>query len=635
MLPNQQNGMDPQDQRNFIIAMALMIVFVFGYQAFVLDPAAERANAAREAAAAEAAEAGPTDRVDATTPGADSVDVAGTAAPAVPESIEDALTSADRIAFDMNRVDGSILLKTSEIDDLNLKDHYKTVAREEELRLLRPRTTLEGKTSGYSATWNWSVLNEGNAEYYNVLRDQDAWAASTDEIGAGETVTLNFERGGIALQRVISIDENYLFSFQDTITNNSARAFTLSPNGHVRRYGAWKDFLEETDPGSSRKMGLAHQGLIGVFDNRLTMRNYKNLSKNKGIKDADGVGFRSAEEGGWIGLTDMYWMAALIPEQGRSFRAKVEQKENLLELVVDAQDVQVAPGETVTITNQIFAGAKEYNVVREYKDGGVPRFDDSIDWGNILYYITRPFFALLNWLKTQIGSFGWAILALTMIVRAPLIPLYNQSYKSMAKMKKLAEPMKEIQERFKADPQRRQQEVMKLYQREKANPLAGCIPILFTIPVFFALYKTLYVTIEMRHTAFWFIGDLSAPDPTAIGNLFGLLPWAAADVKAIPLLGFVIGIGILPILYGVTMAAIQALSPPPPDPTQRTIMMALPFVFMFVFGGFAAGLVLYWVWSNFLSLFQQYFIMRRNGVETQFDKLIKRLIGRGSSTPAE
>ncbi len=632
MLPNQQNGMDPQDQRNFIIAMALMIVFVFGYQAFVLDPAAERAAEQREAAAAEA---GITETVDPALP---ATDVVAETTPSVPESIEAALTGTERVSFDMSRVDGSFLLKTAEIDDLNLKDHYKTVEREEELRLMRPRTTLEGKTSGYSATWNWSVLNDAdpqNPTYFQVLRPEDSWAASTDAITNGESVTLSFERGGLAIQRVISIDENYMFTFQDTITNNSARDFTLSPNGYVRRYGAWKDFLEETDPGSSRKMGLAHQGLIGVFDNSLTLRNYKNLAKNKGIKDADQTGFRAAEDGGWIGLTDMYWMAALIPEQGRTWRSRVEQKENLLELVVDAQDVQIPAGQSVTITNQIFAGAKEYNVVRGYKADGVPRFDDSIDWGNILYYITRPFFALLNWLKTQIGSFGWAILALTVIVRAPLIPLYNQSYKSMAKMKKLAEPMKEIQERFKADPQRRQQEVMKLYQREKANPLAGCVPILFTIPVFFALYKTLYVTIEMRHTAFWFIGDLSAPDPTAIGNLFGLLPWAAADVKAIPLLGFVIGIGILPILYGVTMAAIQALSPPPPDPTQRTIMMALPFVFMFVFGGFAAGLVLYWVWSNLLSLFQQYFIMRRNGVETQFDKLIKRLIGRGSSTPAE
>ncbi|MEM9055744.1 MAG: membrane protein insertase YidC, partial [Pseudomonadota bacterium] len=203
-------------------------------------------------------------------------------------------------------------------------------------------------------------------------------------------------------------------------------------------------------------------------------------------------------------------------------------------------------------------------------------------------------------------------------------------------MKKLAEPMKEISERFKADPQRRQQEIMKLYQREKANPLAGCVPILFTIPVFFALYKTLYVTIEMRHTPFLWLPDLSAPDTLVIGNLFGLIPWASAqDIHSMGLLSFVLGVGVLAIAYAVTMAGIQALSPPPPDPTQRTIMMALPFVFMFVFAGFASGLVIYWVWSNILSLCQQYYIMRRNGVETELDKLAKRLLGRESSTPAE
>ena len=619
----QQQGMDPEDQRNFIIAMALMLAFVFLYQIFIVNPEQEARREAQERAALEDPEILPLSP-ESELPSADQT----------PVTVEEALADTARVTFDADRIDGSILLASSEIDDLNLKDHYKTIAREEELRLLRPRTTLEGETSGYTATWNWAVLNEAQAQYYDVLRPQDAWTASTDAIRSGETVTLNFERGGIALERVISIDENYMFSFQDTITNTTDRAFTLSPNGYVRRYGAWKDFLEATDPGSSTKMGLAHQGLIGVFDTRFTMRNYKNLSQNKGIKDADGTGFRAAETGGWVGLTDMYWMAALVPEQGRSFRARTEQRENLLELFVDGQDVQVEPGQTLTVTNQIFAGAKEYDVVREYEAAGIPRFDDSIDWGNILYYITRPFFALLNWLQGQLGSFGLAILALTLLIKVPLIPLYNQSYKSMAKMKKLAEPMKEIQERFKADPQRRQQEVMKLYQREKANPLAGCLPILMTIPVFFALYKVLYVTIEMRHTPFLYISDLSAPDPTAIGNLFGLLPIAAADIKAIPLLGFIIGIGILPILYGVTMAGIQALSPPPPDPTQRTIMMALPFVFMFVFGGFAAGLVLYWVWSNILSLMQQYFIMRRNGVETELDKLIKRLLG-GAQSPAE
>lgn len=614
MLPNQQNGMDPQDQRNFIIAMALMIVFVFGYQYFVLEPQAKRANEAREAAQAAQIEEGVIAPI-------------GTAEAPLAEvvtTVDEALVESARMSFDAPRVDGSINLTGAVIDDLNLKDHYRTVAKTEELRLLRPANA----PNGYTVGWNWFEGRDA------LAGNSDTWSATESEFGGDNSGTLVLEKDGIRIERTISVDDNYMFTFTDTVTNLGTETRTLIPIGTVRRFGEWKEFIDATDPGSSKKVGFAHQGLMGSFDSALTWRNYKNVMKGKGIKKAED-GIRIAETGGWLGLTDMYWMAALVPEQGEGFRARVRSIDNQLEVLVQAASMELAAGESKTMANQVFAGAKEYEVVNMYQDAGVPRFGDAIDWGNMLYYLTKGLFFVLDWLKGIVGSFGWAIMGLVVLVKLPLVPLYNQSYKSMAKMKKLAEPMKEIQERFKADPQRRQQEVMKLYQREKANPLAGCIPILFTIPIFIALYKTLYVTIEMRHTPFWFITDLSAPDPTAIGNLFGLLPWAAADVKAIPILGFVIGIGILPILYGVTMAGIQSLSPPPPDPTQRTIMMALPFVFMFVFGGFAAGLVLYWVWSNILSLGQQYFIMRRNGVETQVDKLIKRLLGRGSSTPVE
>lgn len=610
MLPNQQNGMDPQDQRNFIIAMALMIVFVFGYQAFVLEPQAKRANEAREAAQAEAGVETP-------------VEVPSVLQDTI-KTVDEALVETDRVTFEAARVDGSINLSGAVIDDLNLKDHYRTVEKTEELRLLRPANAANGYTVG----WNWLEGSTPIAGY------RDTWSATEETFGDDNVTTLTLEKDNLRFERTISVDENYMFTFADTITNLGSEERTLIPLGAVRRYGEWKEFLDATDPGSSRKTGFAHQGLMGSFDSALTWRNYSNLFKGRGLKKAED-GIRVAETGGWLGLTDMYWMAALVPEQGEGFRARVRNSDKQLEVLVQAETMTLAPGETKSMTNQVFAGAKEYDVVNGYEEAGIPRFGDAIDWGNILYYLTKGLFFVLNWLQGIVGSFGWAIMALVVLVKLPLVPLYNQSYKSMAKMKKLAEPMKEIQERFKGDPQRRQQEVMKLYQREKANPLAGCVPILLTIPIFIALYKTLYVTIEMRHTPFWFITDLSAPDPTAIGNLFGLLPWAAADVKAIPILGFVIGIGVLPILYGVTMAGIQALSPPPPDPTQRTIMMALPFIFMFVFGGFAAGLVLYWVWSNILSLGQQYFIMRRNGVETELDKLVKRLLGRGSSTPAE
>ncbi|MGB2219106.1 MAG: membrane protein insertase YidC [Henriciella sp.] len=613
----QNNGMDPQDQRNFILAMALMIGFILIYQVLVVNPEQARRQAELQAAAS----------VEAEIVGDGGLETAELSIPASPVTIDEAISNDSRLDFAGNRVTGSIRLRGAVLDDLSLSDHYKTINRDDNLRLLRPRAS----DNGFYASWYWLGRNDVFAG------PDDNWTQTSEaELRTDNPVELSLNKNGIAFQRQISVDENYMFTFADTVTNTTTEQVVLRPVGSVRRHGDWKDFLEATDPGSSRKMGLAHQGLIGVLDDRLKLRSYKNLAKGQGIKGdaAD----QNNLQAGWLGFTDMYWMTALVPQQGETYDAAFNlrgRNDEIMEVTTTLDQIILQPGETVSLNNQIFAGAKEYETVRSYQRAGIPRFEDSIDWGNILYYVTRPFFAILNWLKTQIGSFGLAIMALTLLIKLPLIPLYNQSYKSMAKMKKLAEPMKEIQERFKADPQRRQQEVMKLYQREKANPLAGCVPILFTIPIFFALYKTLYVTIEMRHTPFLFVTDLSAPDPTAIGNLFGLLPIAAADIKAVPLIGLIIGIGILPILYGVTMAAIQSLSPPPPDPTQRTIMMALPFVFMFVFGNFAAGLVLYWVWSNILSLIQQYYIMRRNGVETELDKLIKYIIRRTSAPPAE
>jgi YidC/Oxa1 family membrane protein insertase len=606
-----KNGMDPQDQRNFIIAMVLMIAFVFGYQAFVVQPEQERRLEAQEQAEA-AEEAGVPQAAD----------------PAEPEmraasSVDEALGANSRLGLDASRVDGSVRLRGAILDDLNLKDHFTTVERVNELRLLRP-TNFE---NGYYASWYWF---DGNTP---VAGPTARWQVEgSGNLSTGSPVTLTYEGNGVSIERTISVDDDYMFTYSDRVTNTGSERRTLAPLGSIRRQGEWKEFLDATDPGSARTSGMAHMGLIGVFDDKLTWRNYKNLNKGKGIKDSDDQGVRRASEGGWLGFTDKYWMTSLIPEQQYEFAGRYQRLSRetgpVLQLTVASAARTIEPGETITSENRIFSGAKELSVLESYEEAGVPRFDDAIDWGNILYYITKPLFSLLRWLEGIVGTFGLAILALTVLVRLPLVPLYNQSYKSMAKMKKLSEPMKDIQERFKADPQRRQQEIMKLYQREKANPIAGCIPILLTIPVFFALYKVLYNTIEMRHASFLYIQDLSAPDPTAIGNLFGLLPWAAADVKAIPIIGLVIGIGILPIMYGVTMSGIQALSPPPTDPTQKMIMRFLPLIFMFVFAGFAAGLVIYWVWSNILSLIQQYFIMRRNGVDTELDKFIKGLFGR-------
>ncbi|WP_233356069.1 membrane protein insertase YidC [Henriciella aquimarina] len=610
-------GMDPQDQRNFIIAMVLMIAFVFAYQALVINPEQQERREAQEQAEAEK---------QAETPDTSS---AASQAVTLAPSVDEALAANERVSFDADRVDGSIRMTGGILDDLQLKDHFTTVERVHELRLLRP-TNAE---YGYYAGWYWF---DGNTP---VAGPSAQWQVQGDgNLTTNSPVTMTYQGNGVSIERTVSVDENYMFTFTDRVTNTGSEARTIAPLGSIRRHGEWKDFLDATDPGSSRTSGMAHQGLLAVFDGKLTWRNYKNLDKGKGLKDADDMGQRRASEGGWIGFTDKYWMTTLIPEQQYEFAGRYQRLSRetgaVFQVTAASAGRVIEPGETITSQNRIFSGAKEFAVLKDYEQAGVPRFEDAIDWGNILYYITKPLFSLLRWLEHNLGTFGAALLALTVIVRLPLVPLYNQSYKSMAKMKKLQEPMKEIQERFAADPQRRQQEIMKLYQREKANPIAGCIPILFTIPIFFALYKVLYVTIEMRHTPFWYIQDLSSPDPTAIGNLFGLLPWAAADVKSIPILGLILGIGILPILYGVTMTAIQSLSPPPNDATQKMIMRFLPLIFMFVFAGFAAGLVLYWVWSNTLSLIQQYFIMRRNGVDTELDKLIKRILGRGEKEEA-
>ncbi|MEM7767586.1 MAG: membrane protein insertase YidC [Pseudomonadota bacterium] len=611
--PNRQQ--DPNQQRNFLLAMVLMLGFVWAYQAFVVNPEIEARRAAEAAAAERQAELAPETAAAVETP-------------LVAPTVEAALSTNTRIAFDGPGTDGSINLTGARIDDLNLKRHFLTIEREEELRLMRP----ENSEYGYFATYGWLHDRDGRVIDWNT-----EWQLAT---GSGQTltpttpITLVAEDDGLRFTRQIAMDENYMFTYQDTVDNLSGEARTLSPFGLVRRHGDFEGFLNATDPGAAGASAIVHFGLIGVIDRTLKLRSYKKLADGEGIK-----GETRSPAGGWMGFTDKYWMAALVPDQGRPFDSRFRLRERagepVYELSTTGEPLTIEPGASEQIEHRIFAGAKRLEVLRAYeRELGIPRFEDAIDWG-MFWFLTKPFFNALLWLNGIVGSFGWAILAFTVLVKLPLIPLYNQSYKAMARMKLLQEPMKEIQEKFKADPQRRQQEVMKLYQREKANPLAGCLPLLATMPIFYALYKTLFVTLEMRHEPFAFVNDLSAPDPTAIGNLFGLLPWAAADVKAIPILGLIIGVGILPILYGVTMLCLQSLSPPPPDKTMRTVMMTMPIVLTFVFAGFAAGLVIYWVWNNLLMLLQQYFIMRRNGVETELDKLIARLRGSSGEKPAE
>ena len=596
--------MEKQDQRNFLIAMALMVAFVFGYQKVFMEPAQKRFEAQQAVIQADAQS------------GMSATELSTVPAVAATKSVEEAVSGPGRVKFEGDSVDGSIRLAGARIDDLSLRKHYLTVEKTQEVRLFRPETT----EYGYFATFYWadgsSLVAGRNSPWVQV---------GLGQLTTASPITLRLETPGLTIDRKISVDANYMFSFEDTLTNTGDTERAVRAIGSVERHGDYKGFLEVTDPGSATASGLAHMGLMGVVDGDLRMKKYKPLMALKNIDGETDEGTFPSTEGGWWGLTDKYWMGSLVPQQDRPFNGIVNKKSiatgGPLEVRTESEAITLAPGASQTVGNRIFAGAKRFDVLQQYQNtDGIPRMVDAIDWG-WAFFLTKPFFYVLEYLAGVLNSFGWAILAFTVLIKLPLVPLFNQSYKSMAKMKKLQEPMKELNERFAADPQRKQQEIMKLYKQEGANPIGGCVPILFTIPIFYALYKTLYVP-------FLFLKDLSAPDPTAIGNLFGLLPWAASDVKSVPVIGIIIGVGILPLLYGLTMASLQSLNPAPTDKTQKMVIQAMPIVFTFVFGGFAAGLVLYWVWSNILSFAQQYFIMRRNGVDTELGKSISRLLGR-------
>ena len=417
-----------------------------------------------------------------------------------------------------------------------------------------------------------------------------------------------------------------MFTITDTVRNAGGAPISVRPFGTVRRQGL---------PDHYRNQPIVHQGLIGAFgpNNSLRQTRFNDAEKHarNRVRGRVGEDERIEErqgEGGWFGITEHYWLTAIIPDQGERVSAYFDSREDNgitnFRAAYRGHWRDVPAGGEISYTQRLFAGAKRYELLRAYEnDLTIPRFDDAIDWGNF-WFLTRPFFAMLHWFG-QIFSgwgivfnFGLAILASTVVIKVILFPLVYQSFKAMAKMRGLQPKMKEVQERYAADKQRQQQEILKLYQTEKINPVSGCVPILLQIPVFYALYKTLTVTIEMRHEPFvgW-IQDLSARDPTSIFNVFGLLPF---DVPAFLM------IGAWPLLYGVSMWALQALSPPPTDPMQAQIFRFLPLLFTVMFAAFPAGLVLYWTWSNTLSILQQYVIMRRQGVETQLDKfLAKRL----------
>ena len=398
-----------------------------------------------------------------------------------------------------------------------------------------------------------------------------------------------------------------MFSFAQSMENTSDAPVTARPYGILRQHG---------EPSDLKRFFILHEGLVRMSDGELEETTHRRIRDHRFDEREGTLADRiEVQDRGWIGYTDHYWMTTLIPEQGVPFRStsKYFESRDLFQAEAVMPASTVAPGDSVTVTTRLFAGAKEWAAIRDYEhEGGVDRFLDSIDWG-WFFFLTKPIFWLLHTLNLFIGNMGWSILALTLILKALVLPLAYKSYVSMAKMKELQPEMEKLKERAGDDKQAMQQGMMKLYKDNKVNPASGCLPILLQIPIFFSLYKVIFVTIELRHAPWigW-IDDLSAPDPSSIINLFGLLPWAAPDPGSILSLIF---IGILPIFLGVSMWMQQKLNPAPTDPTQQMIFAWMPWVFMFMLGGFASGLVLYWIANNIITFVQQYAIMRSHGAK--------------------
>ncbi len=507
-----------------------------------------------------------------------------------------------RVRIDTPAVDGSIRLKGARFDDLSLKRYRTEIAADApEINLLQP----VGVVNPYYSEFGW-VAEQG--QQVALPNESTEWRQTAgDTLAPGKPVTLSWENGqGLVFTRTISIDENYLLTIDDAVENAGGAAVKLYPYGAIVRGGV--PYFHD--------IWVVHQGLIGVMNGTLHEKDYRELTE-----DANARIDSQETTGGWLGFTDHYWMTALAPAQNElvaaTYRAANQGSwERYQTDFVYKTGRDLAPGAKAEVKHHFFAGAKVVSAIDAYAENpGIQRFDLAVDWG-WFFFLTKPIFLALDWLFGIVGNFGVAILLLTVAIKALFFPIANKSYEMMAKMKKIQPEMLALRERFKDDPAKLQQEMLTLYRREKANPVSGCLPMLLQIPVFFSLYKVLYVTIEMRHAPFFgWIQDLSAHDPTSVFNLFGLLPYAAPAVLAI---------GVWPILNGLVMWVQMKMNPPAPDPAQQRIFGIMPWVFMFMLASFPAGLVIYWAWNGLLSILQQYVIMRRMGAEIHlFDNLKK------------
>jgi len=604
--------MDDQN-KNLILATALslgviLVWFVGGPMLFPQwfpDPNAQQQSqlAAPDAATLGTA-ADPAAPAPATTAPADTASAAASDAP--------------RIQIDTPKLSGSISTYGGRIDDLSLKTYRETLDVDSpEVKLLSP----VGQDTPYYAVFGWA--NGAGLDAADVPSATTVWNITSGGSLTPETpVTLEWKNTkGLTFTRTIAVDADFMFTVTDEVKNAGTADANLSSYGIVARHGLPTDMVN---------IYVVHEGLIRRTDGIYHEANYTDFA-DLPVNEAEQalVETSPATKDGWIGFTDHYWMATLIPQQGGAFTAasKFLPSSNIYQAEVRMPLVTIPAGQSTTSTTRLFAGAKEWATIQKYENSPsllsrlfgvqanadqpvIAGFVDSIDWG-WFYFFTKPIFAVLHWLNAHIGNMGLAIIALTFVLKTLVLPLAYKSYVSMARMKELQPEMEALKERFGEDRAGMQKEMMNLYKTKKVNPAAGCLPILIQIPIFFALYKVIFVTIELRHAPFFgWLKDLSAPDTSSLFNLFGLLPWSAPETGSILALIF---IGVLPILLGVSMWMQQKLNPAPTDAVQQQVFAWMPWIFMFMLGNFASGLVVYWITNNTITFVQQYLIMRSHG----------------------
>jgi YidC/Oxa1 family membrane protein insertase len=570
------------EQRNLILAIVLSVTIIIAFQYFYELPRIK--DAQRQ-------QAQPTEQMAETPQQHQAMpEAARPAAPGVPASPEvartQALATGERVAIDNGTVEGSLALTGGRIDNLVLSKYRETTAPDSpNVRLLNP----PGAPNTYFAEFGWVPADQATP----VPGRDTEWQADHEKIHPGEPVTLRWDNGqGLRFVRMVAVDEHYMFTVTQRVENTSDKPVSLHPYGLISRWGTPKTL----------GFYILHEGPIGVLADKLHEIDYKDLREDGDVE--------LPSTGGWMGITDKYWLASLVPDQNgelvANFRHYLTDGEDRYQVDYLRPAMSVAPGQSIEVTDRFFAGAKEVQLLDAYAERyGIPLFDRAVDFG-WFYFLTKPIFHILHFFYQMIGNYGVAILLLTLLVKLLFYPLANKSYRAMSKMKKLQPEMMRLREEFGDDKMRLNQELMALYKKEKVNPMSGCLPIVVQIPVFFALYKVLFVSIEMRHAPFFgWIQDLSAPDPTSVFNLFGLAPWAPPAFLMI---------GIWPLLMGATMLLQTKLNPQPADPVQAKVMMFLPLMFIFLFATFPAGLVIYWTWNNVLSITQQWVIMKRMGV---------------------